>query len=245
MRANIVGYGTVGKAEAFLLERLGHEVFAFDPYVFPKVKCPEKHVDFTFVCTPGDVVPDAVDNLVKQDVEGLIVIKSTVPVGTAKGLMDKYAIHVMSNPEFLREQYALEDVLKPDRIIIGECCSEHAQNLVSLYAPMKRPIYVTSTTASETAKLLANSYLSVLITFWNESDELIKKLDLNSKEVARLVCADNRMSTYGTSKFGEPYGGKCLPVCVDELIAAFRHEGLNPLLFEAIKKYNERIQHHE
>src|SRR5208283_4816784 len=120
--------------------------------------------------------------------------------------------------------------------------SEHAQKLFSFYAPLKKPTYVTSLTASETAKLLSNSYLSVLITFWIEADELIRKLGLNINEVARLVCAYTRMSTYGTSKFGQPFEGKCLPICMDELINAFRREGLNPLLFEAVRTYNLRIK---
>jgi len=59
MRVNVIGYGTVGKAQEFLLKKLGHEVFVFDPYVFPDVKSPEKQVELTFVCTPGNVVPDA------------------------------------------------------------------------------------------------------------------------------------------------------------------------------------------
>ncbi|MGD0072239.1 MAG: hypothetical protein ABSB71_11845 [Candidatus Bathyarchaeia archaeon] len=186
------------------MKNLGHEVFVFDPYVFPDVKSPEKQVKLTFVCTPGNVVPDAVNNLVEQGVEGLYVIKSTTSIGTAKGLMDSWGVHLLNNPEFLREQCAYEDVMNPDRIIIGQCCSEHAQKLVSLYAPLKKPIYTS--------------------------------------EVARLVCADSRVSTYGTSKFGHPFGGKCLPICMDELITAFRSEGLNPLLFEAVKTYNLRIQ---
>jgi len=242
MRINIIGYGTVGKAQESLLRKLGHEVFVFDPYVFPDIKSPEKRVDLTFVCTPGNVVPDAVNNLIEQGVEGLYVIKSTTSIGAAKGLMDSCGVHILNNPEFLREQCAYEDVMNPDRIMIGQCCSEHAQKLVTLYAPLKKPIYVTSLTESEAAKLLSNAYLSVLITFWNEADELSKKLGLTTSEVARLVCADSRMSTYGASKFGHPFGGRCLPMCMDELISAFRGEGLNPLLFEAVKTYNLRIQ---
>ena len=119
---------------------------------------------------------------------------------------------------------------------------EHAEKLVSLYAPMKKPVFVTDPTTSEAAKLLSNSYLAMLITFWNEVNELAEKLGLNIHEVAKLVRADSRVSAYGTSKFGQPFGGKCLPSNIDQLINAFHHEGLNPLLFEAIKKYNQRLQ---
>ena len=242
MRINVIGYGTVGKAQTFLLQRLKHEVFIFDPYLFPAIKCPEKNVDLTFVCTPEHAVDEALQNLIRERVEELYVIKSTTSVGTTEELMKKYGVHIAHNPEFLREQYANEDVANPDRIIIGQCCKEHAEKLVSLYAPMNKPIFVTDPTTSEAAKLLSNSYLAMLITFWNEANELADKLGLNIHEVAKLVRADSRVSAYGTSKFGQPFGGKCLPPNLDQLIDAFHSEGLNPLLFEAVKKYNLRLQ---
>jgi UDPglucose 6-dehydrogenase len=242
MKISVIGYGTVGKAQAFLLQRLKHEVFIFDPYLFPAVKCPEKNVDLTFICTPEHAVNEALQNLIRERVEGLYVIKSTTSVGTTEELMKKYGVHILHNPEFLREHCANEDVANPDRIIIGQCCKEHAEKLVSLYAPMNKPIFVTDPTTSEAAKLLSNSYLAMLITFWNEANELAEKLGLNIHEVAKLVRADSRVSVYGTSKFGQPFGGKCLPSNLDQLINTFHSEGLNPLLFEAIKKYNLRLQ---
>lgn len=242
MRINVIGYGTVGKAQTFLLQRLKHEVFIFDPYLFPAVKCPEKNVDLTFVCTPEHAVDEALQNLIREHVEGLYIIKSTTSVGTTEELMKKYGVHIAHNPEFLREQYANEDIANPDRIIIGQCCRKHTEKLVSLYAPMNKPIFVTNPTTSEAAKLLSNSYLAMLITFWNEANELAEKLGLNIHEVAKLVRADSRVSAYGTSKFGQPFGGKCLPSNLDQLINAFHSERLNPLLFEAVKKYNLRLQ---
>jgi UDPglucose 6-dehydrogenase len=242
MRMNVIGYGTVGKAQTFLLQKLKHEVFIFDPHLFPAVKRPEKNVDLTFICTPEHAVDEALQNLIREQVDGLYVVKSTVSVGTTEELMKKYGVHIAHNPEFLRENYANEDVVNPDRIIIGQCCKEHAEKLVSLYAPMNKPIFVTDPTTSEAAKLLSNSHLAMLITFWNEANELAEKLGLNINEVAELVRADHRVSAYGTSKFGHPFGGKCLPSNLNQLIDAFQSEGLNPLLFEAIKKYNLRLQ---
>jgi nucleotide sugar dehydrogenase len=241
MRINVIGYGIVGKAQAFLLQRLEHEVFVFDPYLFPAVKCPEKNVDLTFICTPEHAVEEALPNLIREHVQGLYVIKSTVSVGTTEKLMKKYGVHITHNPEFLRENYANEDVVNPDRIIIGQCCKDHAEKLVSLYTPMNKPTFVTDPTTSEAVKLLSNSYLAVLITFWNEANELVQKLGLDIRKLAELVTADNRISLYGTSKFGEPFKGKCLPANLDQLITTFHSSGLNPLLFEAVKKYNQRL----
>ena len=242
MRVNVIGYGTVGKAQSFLLRSLEHEVFIFDPYLFPGVKCPEKDVDLTFICTPEHAVDEAVHNLIREHVDGSYVVKSTVSVGTTEELMKKYGVHILHNPEFLRENYANEDVVNPDRIIIGQCCEEHTEKLVSLYQPINKPVFITDPTTSEAVKLLSNSYLAVLITFWNEANELAGKLGVNINEVAELVRADHRVSAYGTCKFGQPFGGKCLPSNLDQLINAFHSQGLNPLLFEAVKKYNLRLQ---
>jgi UDP-glucose 6-dehydrogenase len=91
-------------------------------------------------------------------------------------------------------------------------------------------------------ELLSNFYLCVLIMFWNKADELIKRLGLNNSEVARLVCADAGMSKCCTSKFGQPYRGKLVLTCLDELINAFCRGGLNPWLFEAVRTYSLRIE---
>lgn len=242
MRINVIGYGVVGKAQCFLLRRLGHAVFIFDPYLFPSIEQPERNVDLTFICTPESAVEEAVHNLVREKVRGLYVIKSTVPIGTTKRLMEKYGVHIAHNPEFLREKHAYEDVVNPSRIVIGLCCESHGHVLRALYAPLKRPIYLTDPSTSEAVKLFSNAYLSMLITFWNEAYELSQKIGLDVSEVAKLMLEDVRISSYGTAKFGQPFGGKCLPSNLDMLITAFRNEGLNPTLFEAVREYNRKMR---
>jgi len=81
-----------------------------------------------------------------------------------------------------------------------------------------------------------------LIMFRNKSDYLIKSLELNNSEVARLVCADARVARYGTSKRSQPFRGKLVSTFMDKLINGFCREGLNLLLFEAIRTYNLRIE---
>jgi hypothetical protein len=117
VRINVIGFSTVEGAQEFLLNKLGHDVFTFNPCTFPDIKSPEKRADMTFIRTPGDIVPDAIDSLLEQDVEGLYFKKS-----------------------------------------------------------------------------------------------------------------------------GQPFYVKCLSMCMDELITAFRSQGLNPLVFEAFKTYNLRIK---
>lgn len=241
MKICVVGFGTVGKAQAHLLKELGHQVFAYDPYVLPKSEL-EKQVELTFVCTPENTVEEVLRELMAKKAQGLFVIKSTTPIGTTERLMQNYKIHICHNPEFLREAHRYEDVLKPERVIIGQCCQAHGRLLAELYSPLNKPIFLTTPTASELAKLTSNAYLSTLITFWNEIAELTEKLSLNAKEVAELVCADQRMSKYGTARFREPFSGKCLPKDLDSLILTFHQFNLNPIVFNGIKKYNRRFQ---
>jgi UDPglucose 6-dehydrogenase len=240
MRVQIVGEGVVGSAQAFLMRRLKHEVFIYDPY--KGKNSIERRVDITFICTPEQNVEEAIQKLLAEGVEGLYVIKSTVPVGITEKLMEKYKVHICHNPEFLREKHAIEDVMNPDRIIIGECCWRHGEILQELYSPLGKPIYRTKPMVSELAKLVSNAYLSTLITFWNEVFLLAEKLKVDVGEVAELVCSDSRMSRYGTSKFGEPFGGKCLPKDLEHLINIFHQEGLNPILFSAVKRFNEGLK---
>jgi nucleotide sugar dehydrogenase len=242
MRINVVGYGTVGRAQSFLLRRLNHEVFVFDPHVFPLVRCPQRDVDLTFVCTPEYAVDEVIRNLMEWRVTGLYVIKSTTSIGATEKLMKKYGVHISHNPEFLRERCPFEDVLNPARIIIGQCCKNHGEMLASLYEPLKKPVYVTDPKTSEAVKLFSNAYLSTLITFWNEVWEFSQKAGLNVYEVAELMKADGRVSPYGTATFGQPFGGKCLPANLDMLISAFQEAGLNPALFEAVREVNLKMK---
>src|SRR3972149_6505562 len=179
MRINVIGYGTVGKAQAFLLQKLNHEVCLFDPYLFPSVKSPEKNVDMTFVCTPDDVVTEIVQNLVNEHVNGLYVIKSTTLVGTTEDLMKKFGIHIAHNPEFLRENSANEDVTNPDRIIIRQCCGEHGEKLRSLYSPSGKAIFITDPTTGEAANVLSMSDQAMGVNDRSEPDALSQKLGLD------------------------------------------------------------------
>jgi UDPglucose 6-dehydrogenase len=246
MKVQIIGMGVVGKAQAYLFSKLGHEVYGFDinheTSEFAKKLEEPVHADITFICTPEAVVEEVIQSLLARQVQGLYVIKSTVPVGTTEKLMEKYGIHICHNPEFLREKSPYEDVLKPDRIIIGQCCSQHGNLLAQLYSPLSAPIYLTTPRVSELAKLVSNAYLSTLITFWNEVFLLTEKLKVDVREVAELVCSDHRMSRYGTSKFGEPFNGRCLPKDLEQLINTFHQKGLTPILFSAVKRFNEELK---
>jgi UDPglucose 6-dehydrogenase len=195
----------------------------------------------SFICTYDDKVPDIIQLLKTNQVQGLYTVKSTLPQGSTISLMKKYEVHVCHNPEFLRQDHALEDVLNPDRIIIGKCCDVHAELLKKLYAPLKKPMLIVDPTESELIKLTSNAYLCTIITFWNEVFALTRKNGVDIKAVAKGVTLDSRISEYGTMKFGKAFNGKCLPKDLNHLLDAFHEVGLNTSMFESVRKVNEEL----
>lgn len=245
IKVQIVGFGVVGSAQAFLMQKLGHETFIYDPYKGkPQI---QKDVDITFICTPEQNVEEALITLIQKRVNGLYVIKSTVPVGTTKTLMKKHNVHICHNPEFLREKYAFEDVLNPSRIVIGECCLQHGDFLQNLYKPLNKPIYRTDSTTSELIKLVSNSLRAINISFWNELAILCQKVGADINMLAKAadpgkVLGEWEGGKWGTKFFGKPYGGKCLPKDIKHLIATFKMVGLNPAILEATEEVNEYVR---
>ncbi|MEM1589928.1 MAG: hypothetical protein QW175_05875 [Candidatus Bathyarchaeia archaeon] len=245
MKIQIVGYGTVGSAQAYLMQKLGHETFIYDPYKgYSKI---QKDADITFICTPENNVEEAIQTLISEKVQGLYAIKSTVPVGTTQNLIEKYDVHICHNPEFLREKYAYEDVITPSRIVIGQCCAQHGNCLDQLYRILNKPIYRVNPTTSELIKLVSNALRAVSISFWNELYLLCQKVQADIKVIAEAadpakVLGEWEGGKWGTRFFGKPYGGKCLPKDMKHLIDAFIHVDLNPAILEAVEKVNRSIK---
>lgn len=246
LRINIIGYGVVGKAQGACMTKLGNSVYPYDPYCYPdKQLC--KDADLTFVCAPEKTVDSIVEQFVKQQIKGLLVIKSTVPIGTTKRLMQQYGIHICHNPEFLREKLSVEDTLNPSRIVIGACCQEHARLLTELYKPLNAPIHISDPTTSETAKLVANCIRAVNISFWNELNQLCNATGADIYQVSKIsdpakVLGEYEGGQWGTRFFGKHYDGKCLPKDMQQLIDVFRSNGLNSALLEASEKINNNIK---
>jgi len=155
----------------------------------------------------------------------VIINKSTVPVGTAEKVQQAVAkncktpFDVVSNPEFLREGFAVDDFMKPDRVVIGTD-SDQARKLMSdLYAPFVRqgnPIYFMDTRSSELTKYAANAFLATKITFMNEIANLCEKVGANVDMVRIGIGSDDRIG----KRFlfaGIGYGGSCFPKDVQAL----------------------------
>jgi nucleotide sugar dehydrogenase len=249
VKIQVIGLGVVGQAQAYLMKKLGFEVCGYDvnPVSSPYLRGVEitetyaKDVDLTFICSPEKTVPGILRNLVQEKVPNHYVIKSTVPTGTTSRLMREFGVHISHNPEFLREKTSVEDVVNQSFVIVGQCCPDHGDLLSEVYASMGARIIRTRPEVSEMSKLTINNYLATLITFWNEIDKVCARFNLDTKDVANLVRNDPRISEYGTSFFGQPFGGKCLPKDLNQTLALCNSLGIRLKLFETMKTVNDEL----
>ena len=193
-------------------------------------------------------------SLIEQGDYKVIIDKSTVPVGTAEkvrqALMSNGGIEgtfdIVSNPEFLREGVAVEDFMKPDRVVIGTT-SEKAKIILSeLYAPFVRqgnPVIYMDEKSAELTKYAANSFLAMKITFMNEIAQLCELLGADVDMVRRGIGSDERIG----KRFlfpGIGYGGSCFPKDVQALAKSSTEVGYNFKILEAVMNVNEKQKLH-
>ncbi|EOP90046.1 nucleotide sugar dehydrogenase [Bacillus cereus HuB4-4] len=182
---------------------------------------------------------DIAVNLVQSAV---IVLKSTVPVGTnecIKKIMvdlcnEQVTLEMVSNPEFLRQGSAIMDTLKPDRIIIGSENEEVAKKVQEMYLPLNVPFLLTSIKSAEMIKYASNAFLATKISFINEVANLCEVVGADVKDVAKGMGKDQRIG----EAFLQPgigYGGSCFPKDVKALLYTAKLHGIHfSLLKEAV-----------
>lgn len=177
----------------------------------------------------------------------ILVDKSTVPVGTAKQVhkvasaQTEHPIDVVSNPEFLREGRAIEDFMKPERVIIGSDSERAASLMKELYMPFVQDsgeIILTTIESAELTKYACNSFLAMKISFVNEIANLCDKVGANYLDVKKGLGSDSRIG----KKFlnaGIGYGGSCFPKDVRALSMIGQDAGLSLPLVEQIERTND------
>jgi UDPglucose 6-dehydrogenase len=178
----------------------------------------------------------------------VVVNKSTVPVGTASRMQAEIAartkveIDVVSNPEFLKEGAAIDDFLRPDRIVIGSPSERARAIMAELYGPFVRtesPIYFMDPRSAELTKYAANAMLAARISFINEVAALCERVGADVDSVRKAMGSDERIG----QKFLFPgcgYGGSCFPKDVKALIATARNHGLDFTLLASVDAVNDR-----
>ncbi len=195
----------------------------------------------------------AVAELVGQHMtrEVVVVTKSTVPVGTANKVevaVGKHAtlpFHLCSNPEFLKEGAAVDDFLKPDRVVLG-VATDHARSVMAeLYAPFVRtgkPIIFMDIPSAEMTKYAANAMLATRISFMNEVANLCERVGADIDMVRKGIGSDDRI---GPSFLfpGPGYGGSCFPKDVKALLRTSVEKGAQLSVLHAVEEANDRQKH--
>jgi len=179
----------------------------------------------------------------------VIVDKSTVPVGTSEKVharlvanLDDELFDVVSNPEFLREGVAVDDFLKPDRVVIGTSSAKAEKVMRQLYEPFVRqgnPIIVMDERSAEMTKYAANSYLATRITFMNEVANLCEKVGANVDKVRIGIGSDSRIG----KRFlfpGVGYGGSCFPKDVQALVKTAESESYDFKILKSVMTVNDK-----
>jgi UDPglucose 6-dehydrogenase len=181
----------------------------------------------------------------------VVVNKSTVPVGTGDFVREVIARHqktpvpfdVVSNPEFLREGSAIEDTLRPDRIVIGAPTQQVAMSLLELYAPLERPMIITDVPSAEMIKYASNAFLSTKISFINAIANICELAGADVTQVMKGMGLDARIGSAFLSA-GLGYGGSCFPKDTDSLVHTAASLGYDFGLLRAVVEINrERAAH--
>jgi UDPglucose 6-dehydrogenase len=243
--------------EVLYIRNLKQKRLSFDS----NLKAAVEFADVIFYCLPTpqdedgsadlqhviEVTEQIGDLLQNRDNYKLIVNKSTVPVGTVemiKNILFGKGVRnfdVSSNPEFLREGFAVEDFMKPDRIVIGAESEKAFKILRELYEPFVRqgnPIIEMDVKSAEVTKYAANSYLATRITFMNELANFCEKVGANVDLIRKGMGSDSRIG----KRFlfpGIGYGGSCFPKDVNALIKTSIDKGSKLTILEVVDKINK------
>ena len=203
------------------------------------------HADLTYVMAAATEIANALTGY------AVIVTKSTVPVGTNRQVQEviskanpKAEFDIASNPEFLREGAAIDDFMRPDRVVVGVEDARAAEVMGAIYRPLSLrefPIMFTDLESAEVIKYAANAFLAMKITFINEIASLCERTGADVKMVSKGMGLDNRIG----SKFlhaGPGYGGSCFPKDTQALARMGQDHSVPMQLTETVIKVNDEVK---
>ena len=219
-----------------------------------------KHADFIFVAVGTPSLPDGTADLtyirnscyeigtyITSDI--IVITKSTVPVGTndqmkewiQEKLQGRHRIHMVSNPEFLREGSGIHDFFHGDRIVIGAETDEIAQKIETLYSKLLIETFVTDIRSAEMIKYASNAFLATKISFINEISNICEKVEADVLEVAGGMGMDQRIGSHFLQA-GIGYGGSCFPKDTNALVQIAGNVAHDFSLLKAVIEVNNKQQ---
>jgi UDPglucose 6-dehydrogenase len=266
-RLTVVGAGYVGLVTAACMAELGHEVLAMDvePGLTELIAANRANIEFTtdaaeayafgkfiFLCVDTPPTPSgdadlsriwqAVANLALVDDGHIVVVKSTVPVGTGALIQSKLRelgltrTGYASNPEFLREGTALADFMHADRVVVDDPAV--AEQVAALYQGVDCPVLTTEVASAEMIKYAANAFLATKISFINEIANVCEMTGADVTVVAQGMGMDHRIGPHFLQA-GIGYGGSCFPKDVSALKQIASNSGYHFQLLSAVIEVNE------
>lgn len=208
------------------------------------------HTDMKYINSAADDIADVLKELGPKQRPKVVVVKSTVPVGTTLAVRDRIRARVgadipftvADNPEFLKEGDAINDFLKPDRVVVGVEDEQTGERFRQLYDPFVRnghPIYLMDVRSSEMVKYASNNFLATKISFINEMANLCEAYGADINAVRQGMCSDKRIG----SAFLYPglgYGGSCFPKDTQACIMMGEKAGTPTPLSKAVHDVNQR-----
>jgi UDPglucose 6-dehydrogenase len=260
MKIGILGMGFVGGTTAKVLSK-AHEILPYDRYK-KEYQNPTilRESEVAFICVPtpmkrsGEIDSSAIYHSigvlenVLGDVKPLIVIRSTAVSGTTDELAKKYpSFHFAFNPEFLREKYALEDMLNTDRVLIGADNQEDYKKVEQVYKPIfPNAEYIHQTRREiEMVKYASNVMLTSQIAIANEVYQICQAFGIDYGVIKDIVLKDNRIGRNiqvpgPDGQLG--FGGKCFPKDLNALIYLSTKKGYDPHLLKEVWRLNKRVR---
>ena len=251
----IVGNGFVGNAVyQNLRDKVSCKVFDIDKNKSFNTLEEVLEQKFIFVCLPTpmlstgecnlSILNNFFDNLPKL-VNGIFVIKSTVPIGTTKKFAQKY--NVIHNPEFLTARNAVEDFRNSERNVVGgnqNLCNQFVEFFNQIFPNI--PSLITTSNESETIKYFANSFLACKVAYFNKMYDLCEAVGMDYETVCSGVTSDTRIGKSHTQVPGidndRGFGGTCFPKDLNSLINQLEANGIDASILKSVWDYNTQIR---
>jgi UDPglucose 6-dehydrogenase len=264
-KLGIIGMGVLGTSYYYGYKHLGWEVKGYDKFRKCDVDTIQELFDCEalFLCLPTicdannnpDYTPfyDVLPQL--KGYNGFIFVRSTMMPGETDHFANEFNLHLIHCPEFLTEKTARMDFFTPSRILVGtkDGCDWAIQEQLEDYCEQKLfkpfidkgvPIYFASSLETEMAKVAANTFLAVKVTYANEMNQICNRVGIDWERVKKLMQDDNRLATHSHMRVTSPggYSGMCLPKDSKQLITYAKEHGYEAEFFKAMDKSNDKFR---